>query len=106
MNAPRRRYGLHKLAAGDYLLLSNDGRTMWRLNRYQDGPSFGLEQEPRDRWLWRVLRWPEPLTASTRLSKRYDMDDLSRWDEVASWLATRAEAIDYALSYDPRGGGR
>lgn len=104
--APERRYPLRKLAAGDYLLSSNDGRTLLRICRHEDGPSHGLDDWPRDRWFWQALRWPEPVTSSTRLSKRYDVDDLSRWHEIATHLDTRRDAIDAALRFDPRGGAR
>ena len=91
-----RGYRLRKISAGDWLLLGNDGRTLWRLNRYQDGPTFGLDDWPRDRWFWRTLRWPEPISSDTRLDK-FDVSDLGRWHEIASMLATRGAAIEAAL---------
>jgi hypothetical protein len=95
-SSPQRKYALHKVAKGDYLLLSNDGLTMWRLVRYQDGPSYGLEDEPRDQWFWQVLRWPKPMEQGKRLDK-FDMSDLWHWNAYALNLGTRAEAIDVAL---------
>jgi len=99
-----RKHALHKLAAGDYLLLSNDGRTLWRVQRYTDGPSAGLADWPRDLTFWRVLRWPRVLSKDAKLDE-YDLDDLSRWHEVTSMLRTRRDAIDATLDPDPRGGG-
>jgi hypothetical protein len=106
MSRVERRYALTKARPGDYLLLSNDGRTMWRLTRYQDGPSYGLDDWPRDRWFWQAARWPEPITPETKLSKQYDIGDLSRWYVTDQMLATREEAIQCALAPapDPRGG--
>lgn len=101
MTAPERKYALRKLGVGDYLLLSNDGRTLWRLHRYQDGPSYGLEDMPRDRWFWRAFSWPKPLAKDTRLDA-FDVDDLSRWREEATMLSTRQEAIDCALGRGAR----
>jgi hypothetical protein len=65
LESVERRYALRKIAAGDYLLLSNDRQTLWRLNRYQDGPSYGLEDMPRDRWFWRVFAG-QSVSARTR----------------------------------------
>ncbi len=100
-----RRYALRRIGAGDYLLPSNDGRTLWRVQRYTDGPSAGLADWPRDLTFWRVLRWPHALSEDTKLDE-YDVGDLSRWHEVAEMFKTRRDAIRAALSPDPRGGAR
>lgn len=89
-----RKYALTKLASGDYLLPSNDGLTVWRIARYTDGPSFGLEDWPRDRELWRYCKWDrQGHPASVE-----DIDDWDRWTEVGIGYDTRREAIEAALS--------
>lgn len=101
MTAPERKHALRKLGVGDYLLLSNDGRTLWRLSRYQDGPSYGLEDMPRDRWFWRVFVCRSPFAKDT-LPDQYDLGDRSLWREEATMLSTRREAIDCALGWGAR----
>jgi hypothetical protein len=87
-----RKYALTKVAPGDYLLPSNDGCTIWRIARYEDGPSKGLDI-PRDREFWGVWRW-----AGAECFVGYvDTGDWSRWNMVESGCDTRAEAIREAL---------
>ena len=88
-----RRYALTRLSAGDYLLPSNDGTTLYRLQRYMDGPSCGIMGWPRDRWMWRVFRWCKPLPCDDiDLGEYFD-----GWREVSVMHDTRREAIDSAL---------
>lgn len=87
-----RKYALTRLAAGDYLLPSNDARTIWRIRRYVDGPSQGLDV-PRDRDFWGVWRFNGPVDENTQV----DPDDTDSWDMWSSALDTRADAIDEAL---------
>jgi hypothetical protein len=95
METLERKYALTRVATGDYLLPSNDLRTLWRIRSYVDGPSFGLDDWPRDKTLWQVGRW----TGDTDQGSFIDtsLDD-HRWEGVADGFATRREAIDYALS--------
>lgn len=90
-----RKWVLSKLAAGDYMFASNDALTLWRIQRYVDGPSFGLMDWPRDRDLWRVRRWTGDF--STGEITREDAEDWSQWEPVEDGFDTRREAIDYAL---------
>jgi hypothetical protein len=86
----RRKYALTKIACGDYLLPSNDGQTIWRLCTYEDGPSHGLEEWPRDVTLWGVWKW-------TGAGDAVDPGDWGQWDMWEGTLQTRAEAIHAAL---------
>lgn len=43
MSTTERKYAMTRIATGDYLLPSNDARTIWRIERYTDGPSLGLD---------------------------------------------------------------
>lgn len=87
-----RRYAMQRVAAGDYLLPSNGGRVLWRIRRYTDGPSAGLEI-PRDRDFWGVWRWDGEIVPGAAL----DLDDWSRWDFWEGSHDTRADAVDAAL---------
>lgn len=89
-----RRYAMTRIGPGDYLLPSNDTQTIWRLWRYTDGPSFGLDDWSRDRELWSLWRW----TGATGPGSFIDTSvDSTRWEEVATMLPTRRKAIDIAL---------
>ena len=90
-----RKYAMTKIAAGDYILPSNDAQTIWRIQRYTDGPSFGLVDWPRDRELWSVARW----TGKTGPGCFIDTSlESTRWEEVGTSFSTRREAIEYAMA--------
>lgn len=86
-----RKYSLIKIAKGDYLLPGNDGRTVWRLGTYTDGPSNGLTDWPRDRLVWGVWKWVGDSTVYV------DTGSWERWEMHEGCLPTRAEAIESAL---------
>lgn len=100
-NRVERKYVLTKLAPGDYLLPSNDAKTLWRITRYEDlATSDGRGMVGVHVWgLWRwglplggapaVQHWPYPAFIDT--------DDSRLWEMVESNLQTRAEAIQEAL---------
>lgn len=92
--ASERKYALSRVAAGDYLLPSNDGRTIWRIARYMDGPSGGLEI-PRDRDFWGVWKWHQSIGVGTYV----DVEDWNRWEACDLGYMTRAEAINAAISH-------
>lgn len=85
-----RKYALTRIAAGDYLLPSNDGETIWRIATYIDGPSMGITDWPRDRTLWGTWQY-------TGRNQYVDVSDWNRWRMVASTFATRRDAVDAAL---------
>lgn len=89
---PERKYALTKIAAGDYLLPSNDGKKLWRIAVYEDGPSHGLDT-PRDRSYWGVWRW----TGDVGEGSYVDTTDWSQWDLWCQSHDTRAAAINAAL---------
>ena len=88
-----RKYVLTKVAAGDYLLPSNDGQTIFRLRRYEDGPSHGLEDWPRDREFWGVWKWTGLVT---RYGPAPDPDQWD-WEFQEGLMDKRGEAIDAAM---------
>lgn len=87
-----RKYALVRLKAGDYILPSNDGQTLWRIARYTDGPSSGLDL-PRDREFWGVWRW----TGRVIEGEYLDTEDWQSWEFFQGMYDARSEAIDAAL---------
>ena len=90
-----RKYALTKITAGDYLLPSNDAATIWRIQRYEDGPTYGLDRDifPRDEEFWAVYKW----TGRGLPATRDDLEDWNLWEQHANGLDTRREAIDEAM---------
>lgn len=89
-----RKYAFTRLAQGDYLFPSNDGRTLWRVRRYVEGPSAGLDW-PRDKMVWGVWKWLERI--DLKGSSYIDPDDDSRWEFTEGFHDTRKESIARAL---------
>lgn len=95
MATPERRYALIKIKAGDYLLPANDGKTLWRVKTYEDGPSHGLMDMERDQMFWGVWRWEgNPIVGTIDVEEIVEID---RWRMVATHHRTRRQAIDAAL---------
>ena len=94
-DTPRRKYALSKVKPGDYVFPSNDGQTVLRVAKYEDGPSHGLVDFDNDREFWGVWRWAEPFTGAK--GGYIDVEDWNRWEFCEGMLTTRAEAIDAAL---------
>jgi hypothetical protein len=98
---PERKYALAKIETGDYLLLGNDGKTLWRFVKSEDGPSYGLDPDvfPKDFTVWCVYRWDGRGRPETE-------DDLfldgEQWACRASSERSRTEAIQYALRSELR----
>lgn len=92
---PERKYRLVKVAPGDYILPSNDGNTLWRIRQYEDGPSHGLEDWPRDVIFWGVWKCTLPKALWERLLDPDDWDQWSAWD--TGMYNTRQQAIESAL---------
>lgn len=90
-----RKFALTRLAAGDYLLPGNDGLTLWRIARYEDGPSHGLQDWPRDIEFWGAWRWDYNLGPNT--IDRLDTDTWDQWSLAHTFHDTRASAIRAAL---------
>lgn len=91
-----RKYAMSKVASGDYLLPSNDGQTIWRVARYTDGPSNGL-QIPRDRTFWGVWRWMGDVSPGAAV----DTEDWSTWEMCGGLCDSRADAVEAALRMRP-----
>lgn len=87
---PTRKYALTKIEAGDWLLPSNDAKTIWRIREYTDlvAARDGHGDEEVDYWgLW---RWIGHET-------QVDPDEWNCWDFYDGSYARRSEAIQAAL---------
>jgi hypothetical protein len=93
--AVERKYVLTKIAPGDYLLPSNDGKTIWRIHRYTDGPSLGLEDWPRDKEVWGLWRWHKPVEDA---GAAVDIENWGRWEFWEGPHMKRTEAVDAAIA--------
>jgi hypothetical protein len=99
MTTLERKWQMLRIESGDYLLPSNDLESVFRIRRYEDGPSFGLDPEdfPRDREYWSLSRWkgsPDAVDAKA-------IDNFpTGWETVAEMLATRQAAITEALRWE------
>lgn len=90
MVAIKRKYVLSKVTKGDYLLPSNDAKTVWRIRSYVDGPSSGIEDWPKDITVWGVWRWMGELPY-------VDVENVERWQMVSGPHMKQGEAIEEAM---------
>lgn len=98
-----RKYQMIRIEAGDYLLPSNSGKSLWRLRRYYEGPETGLEGI-KGTYVWSCSRYS---WMGRDMPNEVDLDSLLEWDrwcETQGWLKTRQEAIDEALKCAERRG--
>lgn len=98
---PERKYAMTKLAPGSYLLPSNDATKLFHIYRFEDGRSYGLQDEP-DRMWWACARYRGSYDSAVRSVERNIDDygyiaDRDDWIEVDSYLRTRAEAVTAAM---------
>lgn len=89
MDVIERKYALTKVAAGDYLLPSNDAQAIYRIRRYTDGP--GCE-------LWSVARWTGEVSPGNFVDTAPDSE---QWETMTTSFSTRREAIEHATSLAP-----
>jgi hypothetical protein len=94
-DTPRRKYALSKVKPGDYLLPSNDGQTVYRIAKYEDGPSHGLVAFDKDREFWGVWRWQDDVPLGP--GSYVDVEDWNRWEFCEGLHDKRADAIHAAL---------
>jgi len=103
-----RKYALVRIEPGDYLLLGNDGRTLWRIYRYlEDGslweyPNNNRFDHSEGRQIkgnfWANARYQRAVADRFR---DYDDPEFLDWDRWTTWetlMQTRQEAIDSALT--------
>lgn len=99
MVGPVRKYQRIRLGAGDWLLPSNDGQTMYRLLRYDEDGSGEMWDEARQKWRtmrgqwWRVLSM-SMITLRQEAARGLDPWDYS-WCDIAGPFKTMREATEY-----------
>lgn len=94
-----RKYALIRVAAGDYLLPSNDLKTLWRIRSYREyGDAYWVDVDGKEHVVkgifWEASRYFDGPMAAV------DDDDLldrDRWQSYSDSHRTRQEAIDEAL---------
>lgn len=97
-DAPTRSYRMIRLGKGDYLLPSNDAQTLWRVATYEDGPSHGVEDWPRDVRLWGLWKWDGGMPTVDQVAAALDEALWSdRWEFWEGGYETRKAAIEGAL---------
>jgi hypothetical protein len=92
-----RKYSLQQIGAGDYLFLSNDKRTIWRISRYtEDGSALDGDGTPITGRFWGVWRWRYAVN-----TRDVDTSDWNEFDMHEGMWRTRAEAVASALRSKP-----
>jgi hypothetical protein len=104
----QRRYALMRVEKGDYLLPSNDAKTLWRISSYFENGSLSVRTDEGEKVIkgtfWQCERyvglaatemdWTEQQLPDDVL----DPDQRDRYWRTWEWLLpTRAAAIDSAL---------
>lgn len=89
-----RKYALTLVRAGDYLCPSNDGATLYRFSRYEDGRLAGLVCEFDLRDFWMVQSMPMPPQGALDLDEVWAWDT---WHTVADSFPTRSAALAYVF---------
>jgi hypothetical protein len=94
--AVERKYQMVRVGAGDYLLPSNDGLTLWRIHRYHENGSLEIsvgdgktKKVVGDFWACHRMPMPDP-------------DDPAKWpgdEELTEWPGAWKE---YAWGYVKR----
>lgn len=105
VTAVEQKYALTRIRAGDYLVPSNDGQQLWRLNSYyEDGSASFVDiagkETPIKGTFWRALRFNGTVEEAEALLAGADPEALLEWDrwiESHSLLSARKEALTYAL---------
>lgn len=98
-----RKYSLHRIGPGDYLLPSNDGQTIWRIQQYEEDGSAEVElwsgkrKRLKGRY-WAAYRYAGPRRYSVgRFPVADDVSEWANWEMFDSLLPSRRKAIAVAL---------
>jgi hypothetical protein len=87
-----------RLGAGDYLLPSNDAKTLWRLATY--GETGDAERPDGSKVVgtfWGVWRWDGGMPSIEQLAASMEEDEWFRWEFWAGPFSRRSDAIAEAL---------
>lgn len=97
---PERQWQMVRLGPGDWLLPSNDRKTLWRIQKYpeRDGTlTRGNTGQVVNGDFWRLLQCTYAVdeVSFAVVDEFYDA-----WTEVACMQPTRQACIDYAMQLD------
>jgi hypothetical protein len=105
--AVERKYQMVRVSAGDYMLMSNSGKSLWRFRRYHE---YGMVEYDDGTKLvgdfWSCARYDyRGRSMPNGTDQMIDViHDPERWVTTADTLRTRQEAIDEALAAAERRG--
>jgi len=107
---PSRVYAMTRLGDGDYLLPSNDARTLWRLYRYREDGSVTFDNGRKlVGTFWAAAYYPGTLRQAhegiVRDLSDYGHATYERWITHDSLLPSRQAAIEAAMKAGARGVG-
>lgn len=91
-----REFAMIKLGKGDWLLVANDGETLWRISRYADDYVDGKTGATVHWQPWGCWRCESTVAEMETASDR-EWLEWDRWDFWCGGTRTRAEAIQEAL---------
>jgi hypothetical protein len=97
-----RKHALTKVTAGDYLLPSNDGRTLWRIVKSEEtvpvesGHDITRDQTTKTVLLWSTWRWTRSMPGLPIDANLVGLD-WEDWELTEQWLPKRADAIKAVL---------
>lgn len=97
-DTPTRTHRMIRLGKGDYLLPSNDAQTLWRIATYEDGPSHGVVDWPKDITLWGIWKWDGGMPTVDQVAAALDEGLWTdRWEFWEGGYRKRSDAIEGAL---------
>lgn len=98
-----RAYQMIRISAGDYLLPSNDGLILWRLQKYEEDGTATVQSGPGapERALrgtfWSLYRWDGGFPTPEQVAASLEAEDWERWQFWGGPFDTRNDAIRDAL---------
>lgn len=85
-----------RMRPGDYLQLSNDMETLWRVSRYrEDGSATDERGRPVTGEFWGLWRFAGMIESDV-IAEDFE----TSWDMYAQGFPTRAAALAYALDLE------
>jgi hypothetical protein len=93
--AEERKYPLVRLGPGDYLLLGNDGETLWRIYAYCEDGSLESGGKTVVGRVWATSKYARPVRTQEdveRVTLEWD-----HWQHWAGPFTRRSEAVDDAF---------
>lgn len=96
-----RKHALIRVGKGDYLLLSNDTRALWRLATYREDGSAVVGKRFLTGTFWGVWKYKKAPAAGP-----IDPADWNDFEMHECLIVTRRDAIEHVLAQEPDGADR